>query len=250
MIKLTHEQIKKSAMLFGGITDTTLKSCLEGINGEVYGNSENPETVAAILGYVFIGGKFNEKFMSEFFKLMSSKEFVVITENAEIRSAIAEHYGKKCLIQHRFETVKKLPHLPNEDLISPLPNGFTLKRFDEDLYNQAMNASWSREFCENFKSCRDFLENGLGYGILHNGHLVCGVTSFSYYSGGYEIIIATKEEFRRRGFAKIAAYKFIKETINQGKLPSWDAAYEVSLNLAKNLGFELDYEYIGLKILA
>lgn len=248
MIKLNKEQIINSAHLFGKITDTTLKSCLEGIMGNVYGDSENPKIAAAILGYVFIGGNYDEKFLSELFDFMEGKTFVIVTENEKIRLAVIKHYRERCKIQHRFETVKKIPNPTYVDYTDSLPDGFTLKRFDEELYNQSICEEWSKDFCENFKSSDEFLKNGLGYGILHNGKLICGVTSFTYYSGGYEIIIATKEEYRKRGFAKIVAYKFIKETLKQGKLPSWDAAHEVSLKLAEDLGFELDYEYIGLKI--
>lgn len=247
MISLNLEQIKNSVHLFDGITDTTLTSCLEGIMGDVYGDSENPKTVAAVLSYVYIGGEFNSEFLQNFFDFMGNKHFIVITHNKEIRENIIEHYGKKCFIQKRFETVKEFPKLPEYEY--SLSDGFAVKRFDEDLYNQAKQESWSIGFCENFTSYKDFLENGLGFGITYNDKLICGASSFSYYSGGYEVIIATKENFRKMGFARIAAYEFIRESIKRNKLPSWDAAHEVSLHLAEWLGYKLDYEYIGLKII-
>lgn len=40
MIKLNLQQIKNSAHLFKGISDTALTSCLEGLMGDVYGESE------------------------------------------------------------------------------------------------------------------------------------------------------------------------------------------------------------------
>lgn len=247
MISLNLEQIRNSIHLFDGITDTTLTSCLEGIMGDVYGDSENPKTVAAVLSYVYIGGKFNSEFLQNFFDFMGNKHFIVITHNKEFRENIIEHYGKKCLIQKRFETVKEFPKLPKYEY--SLSDGFAIKRFDEDLYNQSKRGSWSMGFCENFTSYKDFFENGLGFGITYNDKLICGATSFSYYSGGYEVIIATKEDFRKMGFARIAAYEFIQEAIKRNKLPSWDAAHEVSLHLAEWLGYKLDYEYIGLKII-
>lgn len=247
MISLNLEQIKNSVHLFDGITDTTLTSCLEGIMGDVYGDSENPKTVAAVLSYVYIGGEFNSEFLQNFFDFMGNKHFIVITHNKEIRENIIEHYGKKCSIQKRFETVKEFPKLPEYEY--SLSDGFAVKRFDEDLYNQAKQESWSIGFCENFKSYKDFFENGLGFGITYNDKLICGASSFSYYSDGYEVIIATKEDFRKMGFARIAAYEFIRESIKRNKLPSWDAAHEVSLHLAEWLGYKLDYEYIGLKII-
>lgn len=247
MIKLNLERIKKASPLFYGITDTTLQSCLEGVMGEVYGDSKTPKTAIAILGYVYIGGELDIELLKDFFNFMDGKSFVVVTENEEIRSVIINHYGKRCHIQRRFETVKEFPKLPEYEY--SLPDGFVIKQFDEDLYFQSQQESWSIEFCENFQSCKDFLENGLGFGITYNGSLICGVTSFSYYSKGYEVIIATKYDYRKMGLAKIAAHKFIKASINLNKIPSWDAAHEVSLHLAEWLGYRLDYEYIGLKII-
>lgn len=247
MIRLNLEQIKKASPLFSGITDSTLQSCLEGVMGKVYGDSETPKTAIAILGYVYIAGELNIKLLQDFFNLMEEKSFVVITENEEIRSAIMNHYGDRCHTQERFEMVKEFPKLPEYEYY--LPAGFAIKQFDEDLYFQSQQESWSIEFCENFQSCKDFLKNGLGFGITYNGKLVCGVTSFSYYSQGYEVIIATKCNYRKMGLAKIAAYEFIKEAINRNKIPSWDAAHKVSLHLAEWLGYKLDYKYIGLKII-
>ena len=86
--------------------------------------------------------------------------------------------------------------------------------------------------------------------MAYNDKLVCGATSFSYYSSGYEVIIATNPDFRKRGLARIASYEFIKESLKQGRLPSWDAAHEVSLHLAEWLGYKLDYEYTGISIQA
>ena len=51
MIKLNLQQIKNSAHLFKGISDTALTSCLEGFMGDVYGESENPKMAIAFLGY-------------------------------------------------------------------------------------------------------------------------------------------------------------------------------------------------------
>lgn len=248
MIKLNLQQIKNSAHLFDGINDTALTSCLEGTMGDVYGESENPKMVIAVLGYIYIGGILDKVLLKEFIAFIGDGHLIFITNNKEIREEIIKLYGNKVHIQRRFETIKELPKLPEYSY--KLTDGFTIKQFDEDLYNQAMSENWADGFCNNFKDCYDFLKNGLGFGITYNDKLVCGATSFSYYQGGYEVIIATNPDFRKRGLARIASYEFIKESIRRGKLPSWDAAHEVSLHLAEWLGYRLDYEYIGISIQA
>lgn len=248
MIKLNLQQIKNSAHLFKGISDTALTSCLEGLMGDVYGESENPKMAIAFLGYIYIGGILDKAFLNEFMNFIGNGHLVFISDNKEIRDEIIKHYGKKAHIQRRFETIKEFPNLPEYSY--KLTDGFALKRFDKDLYTQAINENWSDGFCNNFNGCDDFLKNGLGFGITYNDKLVCGATSFSYYSSGYEVIIATNPDFRKRGLARIASYEFIKESLKQGRLPSWDAAHEVSLHLAEWLGYKLDYEYTGISIQA
>ena len=66
MIKLNLQQIKNSAHLFKGISDTALTSCLEGLMGDVYGESENPKMAIAFLGYIYIGGVLDKAFLNEF----------------------------------------------------------------------------------------------------------------------------------------------------------------------------------------
>lgn len=248
MIKLNLQQIKNSAHLFKGISDTALTSCLEGLMGDVYGKSENSKMAIAVLGYIYIGGVLDKTFLNEFMNFIGDGHLVFISDNKEIRDEIIKHYGEKVHIQRRFETIKEFPNLPEYSY--KLTDGFALKRFDKDLYTQAMNENWADGFCNNFNGCDDFLKNGLGFGITYNDKLVCGATSFSYYSGGYEVIIATNPDFRKRGLARIASYEFIKESLKQGRLPSWDAAHEVSLHLAEWLGYKLDYEYTGISIQA
>lgn len=64
--------------------------------------------------------------------------------------------------------------------------------------------------------------------------------------GHCEIDIATKEGFKQRGYAKIAAIELIKELIKLDIEPNWCMwPYPLdSQSLAKSIGFELEKEII------
>ena len=88
MIKLNLQQIKNSAHLFKGISDTALTSCLEGLMGDVYGESENPKMAIAFLGYIYIGGVLDKAFLNEFMNFIGNGHLVFISDNKEIRDEI------------------------------------------------------------------------------------------------------------------------------------------------------------------
>jgi predicted GNAT family acetyltransferase len=74
--------------------------------------------------------------------------------------------------------------------------------------------------------------------------LVAGASSYSVYSGGIEIEIDTKPEYRRKGLATACGSKLILECLKRGLYPSWDAYDLRSAALAKKLGYQIDRPYV------
>ena len=128
-----------------------------------------------------------------------------------------------------------------ECFINALPNDFEMRRFDSELYDQAMAEDWSLEFCETFASAEAYLSQGFGFGVLHNGKLVAGASSMTVYDGGLEVQISTKEEYRGMGLAMASAAALLLEAMDRNVRPCWDAATLVSRHMALKLG----YEYLG-----
>lgn len=119
-----------------------------------------------------------------------------------------------------------------------LPKGYELKQFDADLYQQAMEEEWSREFCETFASAEDFLTRGFGYAAVHEGKLAAGTSTMTVYNGGTEIQVATHPQHRRKGLAMVCAAAFVLECQKRGIRGCWDAANEISKKMALALGYE------------
>ncbi len=118
---------------------------------------------------------------------------------------IEEVYKDRYVVSERYATVKDAHAFDREqlkDYMKQLPSEYTIKPFDKGLYHEAMANDWSMDFVSNFISAEDFfLKRGIGFGILYEGNLVCGASSYTVYNGGIEIEIGTKKEHRRKGLA-------------------------------------------------
>lgn len=68
------------------------------------------------------------------------------------------------------------------------------------------------------------------------------------YNEGIEIEVDTAEEERRKHLALIACSALIRNCLEEGLYPSWDAQNMDSVRLAEKLGYEFDHEYVAYEI--
>ncbi len=118
---------------------------------------------------------------------------------------------------------------------SALPPGCALKRVtaaDVDRY-----ATLEHALISNYRSTRDFIEHGVGFGIEQDGRFVAGCASFCLADGKLEFEIQTHSDYRRRGLATAAAAAMILHCIEHNLDACWDAHNEASALLAEKLGF-------------
>ena len=89
------------------------------------------------------------------------------------------------------------------------PADVELRPFDREACRLAMQAPWSRSFCEQFRDEDDFLARGLGVAALRDGELVGGASSYVCFSGGIELQVETRQDMRRRGVALACCARLI-----------------------------------------
>lgn len=234
-------------------TDSCTTSYIEGRLGTAFVDDLSMPSAAAVIvgGYMYIEGSEKQtQFLLDAFELARKKKLTIITLSKKIRALISEVYGDRCTKTNRYQmntkpdiSVKKL----NEN-IAMLPNEFEIIKFNERFYQQALSNEWSKSFVMNYKDYNDFAKNGRGYAVIYNGRLVCGTSSYSTCSDGYEIMIATHPAYRRKGLAAACASKFILSCFKHNKVPHWDCANEYSFALSRKLGYTLVREYTGLKL--
>lgn len=249
--ELPSDQRDSIEKFFTDRTDSCTTAYLDGTGGRAYVDDLSAPSAAAIcMGeYLYIEGTQNcIDFYKDAFELAEKNRLTIITTDKKLRSLATELYGSRCKKTIRYQMSDKplITKKALNDTIATLPQGFEIVKINKELYSQALENEWSQYFVKNYSSFKDFEKNGRGYVVVYNGRIVCGTSSYSTCSDGYEVVIATHPAFRRKGFALICASRFILSCFKHGKLPHWDCANEKSFALARKLGYTLIREYNGL----
>lgn len=245
------EDTQKSALLFEKTTDTMVQICLEKSMGIIYADEvQKPKTAAACLGeFCFLAGKTDQPFLQEL-KTTCLDINILVPQNEEWAALIETVYGNQAKRIVRYAFLKE-PHIWDLDDLEKtaaktavsLPEGFEVRKIDEEIYQYAKNHPWAEDWVSLFPSYEVFAQKGLGFAIV-NGHIpVAGASSYCAGRKAVEIQIDTHPAFRRRGLAFLCAAALILECENKGIYPSWDAHNLESKALAEKLGYRMDKEY-------
>ncbi|MGE4454772.1 MAG: GNAT family N-acetyltransferase [Sphaerochaeta sp.] len=233
--------------LFAGWHDTLIRSCMQGIMGEIYAEDvKEPRSAFALLGdFCLLAGE-PSKDLLRFQKQIgpwSSRILVPSTEPwAEL---IRETYGQSIHECTRY-ALKKTANFDQEKLKSAvlaLDTRFRLLEIDEVLYHVLLADPWSKDLVGQFPTYERFRDLALGFVVMEDQRVVSGASTYCRYHGGIEIEVDTRESYRRKGLAYSCSAKLIDAALQRGLFPSWDAHTEASLQLALKLGYELDYPY-------
>lgn len=235
------ELLQKIAPLFAGWDETLIWSVLEGHMGYAITDHDDAPTAAqVVLGdFCFFAGKPSAGFAAK----AATRE--IVPQNEAWSEAIEQAWGERAARRTRY-AIRKDTVFSRQTLCrfaENLPAGYTLCRFDAQIYEAASREGWSQDFCACFRDSADFLARGIGFAALHDGRLVSGASSYSIYSGGLEIEIDTHPDHRRRGLALACGARLILEALDRNLYPSWDAFDLRSVALAEKLGYALDFPY-------
>lgn len=248
MIELV-ENSKELEALFKNTTDTVIISCLQGVMGRLYASQDRTSAMAFLGDFAFPVGRPDLELISYIFNSLDKKFCIIVPENDEwlkalvasdLKGQVKSRYGliKDYNKPDVFDTAKL-----TEMAKMPLPEGYSVKLIDNDLYEDIKSQEWCRDFVNNFYDFDHFNMYGFGVVLLKGDEVIAGASSYSAFKEGIEIEIVTKEEYRRLGYARIMAATLILKCLERGLYPSWDAANIMSLELAKSLGYTPSGEY-------
>jgi RimJ/RimL family protein N-acetyltransferase len=127
-----------------------------------------------------------------------------------------------------------------------LSDGFTLKRVTSE--DAARFAAFERSLVYNYPSLDEFVANGVGFGVEHEGRYVSGCSSFALSSRSLEFEIDTDPDFRSRGLAAACAAAMIEYCLDRDLEPCWDAHNDISAALAAKLGFVEPAPYTAYEV--
>lgn len=245
-------QADRAASLFEGWQETMVWSCLKGVMGTAYADSQTrPLSAAVVLGdFCFLAGAPSEEMLSH---LSAMRTFLILVpRDAGWSERIAAFLHGRVKKVARYATKKEPDAFDKTALkaaVDGLPAGYDLKMVDEALFFRCRETQWCRDFVAQYDSYAAYQKHGMGALILKDGELVSGASSYSGYPGGIEIEVDTREGCRRQGLARVCAAKLILECQKRGWYPSWDAQNKGSLALAEKLGYHFDYEYEAYELM-
>ncbi|WZX99965.1 GNAT family N-acetyltransferase [Bacillus sp. FSL W7-1360] len=247
MIEVDIDLRKKLFPMFEGIQSTILLSCLQGHMGEAWVNDRtNPTAAQVTIGiFTFYGGDPHAKGARELLCNLPEDALVIVHTDEWKKQIETIHQGAFEKF-HRYQFKKNAGDLDREhlqSLLASLPEGYELKKMDENIAHHPSLQEVSEDFTAQFESIEDFLARGEGFAILHEGQVMCGASSYSIYDDGIEIEVGTHPDHRRKGLATIVSAALILDCLAKGKYPSWDAANPESTELAKKLGYVYEEAY-------
>lgn len=244
---------EKTAALFAGWEETLIWSCLQGVMGHIYvEDKENPLSAMAILGdFCFFAGKANRELVACKPAWCIQDFIIAVPQSEQWAKMIEAHFGEKAKKVVRY-AIKKEPDVFDrnrlQEIVGRLSLEYTIGLMDEESYEYCRKEGWCRDFVSQFADWSAYQKLGLGVVVWKDGVPVAGASSYSAYSGGIEIEIDTKPEYRRRGLATVCGARLILECLDRGLYPSWDAQNPWSVALSKKLGYHFDHEYTAYEI--
>jgi hypothetical protein len=160
------------------------------------------------------------------------------------------HAGRVILLPRYAFTSESLDIAHLRTFTSQIPYGYRLERIDLELARQLARekSEFATDHMLNFDSPEDFVARGFGFCLLQGDQIVSAATTFVVCDKGIEIQINTREEHQGRGLATAAAAQMLIHSLQNNLDPGWDAANQISVGLAKKLGYTPQGTYAMLVV--
>jgi len=208
--------------------------------GSIKTDSKKDPIVALLLfpPISFIAGDSTSPEARKLIRAIPALTITVVSDDAWI-DLIKNEWGEKIRTRRRTRLCPEsldIAHL--QKLKMGLPSEFKLQKIDLDTVNNSDKSLWEG-VPYFFGSYEEFLEGGFGYCIKKGQQTVSVAYTAFPFTNDFEIQVTTLDvpEFRRKGLATIASAALIEDGLLRGVVPQWDAANQVSVNLAIKLGY-------------
>lgn len=227
---------------------TLVEAALDQGFGDIYTctDTNNNVTSAFSLNFIFVlvDGEISSD-CSKYLPAISNCEYVeIVSSNPKWYDHFIKNSPKKNFMKKRrvFDSSSISTDNLNK-ILSQAPSNCSVERLTLSHKDFLQNDYLYEDIIGSFESYEDLMDKGVSFGLFEDGKLAAICSSFSRLSDGIEIEIDTKPEFRKKGYASIVAASALKYCLENGLVPHWDAANDISCCLAKKLGYTLDYEY-------
>ena len=222
--------------------DASISACLDNVMGKVFADdAEHPKSAMAVIGdFAFCAGEPDP----ELLRARPDRWLLVVPQNSAWEEVIENNFPADKRIRYAIRKDTVFDRAKLGAMANALPEGYTLRRIDGELYDVCMTDDEFRDNVSVFDSKEKYLELGRGFAVMKDGNIASAASSYSRYSKGIDIEICTRREERHKGLGSAAAAKLILECLDEGLYPAWDAANRMSVRLAEKLGYEFSREYV------
>ena len=252
-VKIEREKGQILSNLFGEWEEALVWSFLQGCMGDAWADNDKIPVSGQIMcgDFCYFAGEPDENLVKNWPVIPGDEFIIMVPQNEEWGRLIEEIYGEKSRKVTRYAIKKERGIFESERLLQiekELDPKYCIQLIDENCYRQIMDQEWSRDLCSQYGSFEKFDQNALGVVVLYEGTVVSGASSYVHFRDGIEIEIDTREDFRRKGLAAACGARLVRECMERGLYPSWDAQNLWSVALAQKLGYHFDKEYDAYEV--
>ncbi|XXM74662.1 GNAT family N-acetyltransferase [Lysinibacillus sphaericus] len=213
-------------------------------------------------GFIFLGREDNETFnveLNDFFNTVIKTDyekagftaFEAIGYHSKWNKTIKKVFDDNLIgyNQRVYKLQKEQYSGQNEPVIQP---GYELIKITWDTFNSSYkNIEFLQsKIWEFWSSIERFLNDGIGYVVVHN-HEIASVCFSGVVTGDvHGIDIETLPHHQGKKLAQKAAHTFVQDCIENHITPYWDCMEinKPSVSVAENIGFENTYRYIWYRV--
>ena len=214
-----------------------IDAVIEQGHGTAFANAEDyPQVGLLKFGYfTLLAGDPEHAVHSDVIQSLAGTMF--IPEFEGWKNTVIRAYGDRLKRQQRvgfsFEGLS-IDHL--SELKENVPEGYELRRIEQNHVSESMGAH----------SAREFIEHGVGFCTLFRGRSVCEAYSYTQTPKAIEIETGTDPDHKRKGLATATCAALIEHSLQSGLEPHWNASNSASVGLAEKLGYVQDDVYEAL----
>ena len=222
--------------------DTGVRACLDNVMGKIFvTDPDHPKSAMAVIGdFAFFAGEPD----LELLRGKPDRWMLVVPQNDAWSSLIEEHFPANKRIRYAIRKETAFDREKLEAMAAALPEGYTLRRIDGELYDACLKDELFEDCVSIFGSKEKYLELGRGFAVMKDGKIVSAASSYSRYLTGIDVEIDTVKTERCKGLGAAVAARLILQCLDEGLYPAWDAANKLSVRLAERLGYEYSHEYV------
>lgn len=243
IVELSDSEREKVIPLFQEVpywTAAVLGMIKDGV-GKIYvDNKDNPQ-IALLHNHVMqiFSGNPKAKGLSKLLKLLPKVAVIQHPKNDLWNEKIVEQFKDKVQWQNRTKFSSKDLNLEDiRSLKENIPPGYSIVKLTEEIIRK-FDSHLTQQYEMFYGSIENFIAKGFGFCSLSETGEIASLCTCANptFNKEFEIDIVTHPDHRRKGLATITAAYLIEYSLMNGYIPHWDAANEISTNLALKLGF-------------